>query len=309
VELTAVHFVGHSANVMCRVTADVDGRGGDFALRICDPDRTTPQLEAECAWMSAIAEETSVRCAAPLTTVDGAHVAELPVRELDAHRRCILFPWVDGAQVEEPRPEHLRRLGETTAALHNHADGYSRGTPVDRPNADWPAMFDRFLRGDVTAAWEDHPGPAMTDEESAVFADAAARVQDEIEAVATDANHGLIHADLHLWNVVYADGEPWPIDFDDCHYAHYMTDAATPLFHLPRSDREQELADAYFAGYETTRPLPADWRQQVATFRAARCFSLADWILSWRREDHEGSGSEALAAFTQQLRAYLRMPS
>jgi len=311
-ELTAWRFVGHSENVVCRLTARAGGRARAYALRVGKPGRySTAQIEAECAWINAIARETPVRCLAPLTTRDGAHVAEIPVPELAAHRRCSLFPWVTGAQVDEPQPDHLRQLGETTAALHNHADVYSRGARVDRPSAEWPDILARFLKGDLTAAWEDHQGPAMTDDARAVFAEAAARVRAEAAAFPTDADHGLIHADLHLHNVVYADGDLWPIDFDDCQYGHYMTDAATTLFHLgrPRGDGQQPLVDAYFEGYVTGRRLPADWERQVATFGAVRFFSMADWILSWRREDHMGPGSAMLASFATHLRDYLTSPA
>ncbi len=309
-ELTSMAMVGHSENVIYRVTGA--GRDGSrqYALRISNPDHySTAQLEAECAWINAIARDTSVRCAAPLAAPDGAHVVELPVRELGVHRRCSLFPWIEGEQVEEAQPGHLRTLGRTTAALHNHADVYSRGARVDRPDADWPELLARFIRGDLTAAWEDHPGPTTTDTERAVFAEAAERVREEVGGIPTDTDYGLIHADLHLWNVVYRDGEPWPLDFDDCHYAHYITDAATTFFCLPRNDRQEELADAYFEGYAAARPLPTDWRPQVATFSAARCFSMADWMLDWRREDHMGSGSAMLTGLAEQLRDYLASPA
>jgi Ser/Thr protein kinase RdoA (MazF antagonist) len=305
-QMTETRLVGHSENIVCRVTANAEGQERHYALRVSNPDHySTAQIEAECAWVSAIARDTPVRCVAPLATSDGRHVVELPIHELGVLRRCSVFPWIAGEQVGEPRPDHLRKLGETTAALHNHADVYSHGEPVDRPVADWAALLGPFLRGDITAAWEDHPGPATTDDDRAVFADAAARLRHEVESIATGTDYGLIHADLHFGNVVCRDGELWPIDFDDCHHAHYMTDVATTLFQLHRSDGKEESVDAYIEAYAATRPLPADWRAQVATFSAARCFTAADWVLGWRREDHMGSATQALTTCATQLRDYV----
>ena len=299
-------FVAHSENVVYRVTAQRDGAFHEYALRISGPTRyTTPQLEAECRWIAAIGRETSVAAPEPVATPDGSRVVEVAVPELPAPRRCAMFPWLRGEKTDPPRPEHLRALGVVTAALHNHADTYGREAHTDRPAADWASLLAPFARGELIAAWEGYTGPVVTDEERLVYMQAAKRLGEAIGRIPTDRDHGLIHADLHLWNVVYHDGTPCPIDFDDCHFAPYMTDVATTLWHHANDPQSPALRDAYIEGYRTTRPTPSDWESQVAVFMAARCFSMMDWILGWRREDHMGSGSQAASNFVPQLRAYL----
>lgn len=44
------------------------------------------------------------------------------------------------------------------------------------------------------------------------------------------ATFGLIHADLHLDNVLFAGGEARPIDFDDCGLGHWLYDIAVTLW-------------------------------------------------------------------------------
>ena len=301
-------FVGHSENVVYRVTARQAGVDHEYALRISNPTRcTTPQIEAECRWIAAITRETSVVSPEPLLTPDGRHLVEVALPGLPAPRRCALFPWLRGELIDAPRPEHLHALGVVTAALHNHADTYGRDEQIDRPTADWEALLAPFARGEFVAAWESYTEPVVTDAERLVYAEAAARLEENIRGIPTDRDYGLIHADLHLGNVLYHDGEPRPIDFDDCHFAPYMTDVATTLWQL-HGDNQVALRAAYMEGYETTRPAPDDWERQVAAFMAARYFSMMDWMLGWRREDHMGSASQAMSDSARKLRAYLDSP-
>jgi Ser/Thr protein kinase RdoA (MazF antagonist) len=305
-QMIEAEFVAHSENVVYRVTAQREGTRYEYALRISGPTRyTTAQLEAECRWIAAINRETSVAAPEPVATPDGRRVVEVPAPELSAPRRCAMFPWLRGEKTDPPRAEHLRALGVVTAALHNHADTYGPEAQVDRPAADWASLLAPFVRGEFVAAWEGYTEPVVTDEERRVYMQAAERLSEAIRRIPRDRDYGLIHADLHLWNVVYHDGAPRPIDFDDCHFAPYMTDVATTLWHHAKDAQSPALRDAYIEGYHTTRPTPSDWENQVAVFMAARCFSMMDWILGWRREDHMGSGSQAASNFVPQLRAYL----
>lgn len=241
----------------------------------------------------------------PLRMRDGAYVTEIAAPELAASRRCAVFRWVEGEPVDEPRPHHLTRLGAMTAELHNHADTYAPDTPVERPRANWPGTFARFVRGDISATWGGPRLDVATEEERRVFMDAAALLTETTSAHPNDRDYGLIHADLHQWNVLYHDGEPRPIDFDDCQFAPYMQDVATTLWYLVEDDDYPTLRDAYLAGYRARRDMPADWIEQVDVFMAARYLSMLGWILIWPKEDHIGSGAAAVSLYARRLSEYL----
>ncbi|MBT3268455.1 phosphotransferase [Candidatus Poribacteria bacterium] len=306
VEAIAAELVGHSVNVVYRVTAERDGHRRDYALRISDPARySTQQIEAECRWISAVNRETSVVSPEPLLAADGRHVVEIAPPGVPIPRRCALFAWLHGEQIDAPRPEHMRRLGAMTAELHNHADTYAPAEGIDRAHTNWEGMLARFVRGDVSAAWEGYVGTVATEDQLRVFMGAAARLTAAIREIPIDRDYGLIHADLHQWNVLYHDGEPRPIDFDDCLLSPYMTDVATTLWYLQDDEQFPALREACIAGYETRRDLPVDWQNQLAVFLAARYFAMLDWALSWPREDHMWSGLQAVSRYAERLHAYL----
>ena len=195
-----------------------------------------------------------------------------------------------------------------TAELHNHADTYSPAEGIGRSHADWSRMLARFVQGDLSVTWEGHAAPAATEDQRQVFMDAASRLTQAIREIPVDRDYGLIHADLHLHNVLYQDGEPRPIDFDDCLLASYMTDLATTLWYFQRDEQYPAFRDACIAGYETRRDLPAGWQRQVSVFTTARYFSMLDWVLGWPRENHMWSGSQAVSRYADRLRLYLDSP-
>ncbi len=258
--------------------------------------------------MAAVARDASVTPPEPLSTDDGEYIADVSVAGLPVSRRCAVFRWLEGDAIDEPRPAHVRSLGAMTAELHNHADTYTPHTPVDRPDANWPSILTRFIEGHFSASWAGHDDDVVTADDRDVFMRAATRLTKEIAAIPRDRDCGLIHADLHQWNVLYHDGAPRPIDFDDCHFAPYMTDVATTLWYLQDDDDFPALRDAYLAGYRTRRDTPPDWESQVAVFAAARYMSMLSWILVWPTEHHVWSGTETMARYARRLSEYLDTP-
>jgi Ser/Thr protein kinase RdoA (MazF antagonist) len=87
---------------------------------------------------------------------------------------------------------------------------------------------------------------------------------------------GLIHADLHLGNVLFRGGHAVPIDFDDCGYAHYLYDLAVPIADNLDHDDWQSLKDALYEGYQTVRPLPRG-TEDMKVFVAGRLIALLLW--------------------------------
>lgn len=44
--------------------------------------------------------------------------------------------------------------------------------------------------------------------------------------------YGLIHSDLHQWNMLHDGGELWPIDFDNLHYDWFLSDFTTVIINV-----------------------------------------------------------------------------
>ena len=95
---------------------------------------------------------------------------------------------------------------------------------------------------------------------------------------------GLVHADLHMWNVLTADGVGRPIDFDDCGFGWLAFDwAVTSIWSLGHPNAEA-AKDAWLEGYERVRPFPAEQREAFDLMVLARTFEMLGWVAS--RADH-----------------------
>ena len=70
-----------------------------------------------------------------------------------------------------------------------------------------------------------------------------------------DSDHGLIHADLHLWNAVFAGGRVQLIDFDDCGFGPRLYDLAVALWEQRDSPGYPEFRAALLAGYLGVRDI------------------------------------------------------
>ena len=87
------------------------------------------------------------------------------------------------------------------------------------------------------------------------------------------AGYGLIHADLHLGNVLDHYGQARPIDFDDAAWGHYAVDLAIAADSVPEA-----LRPVLLGGYQTVGPLPPGYDEHQATLLAARRLFLATCI-------------------------------
>ena len=55
-------------------------------------------------------------------------------------------------------------------------------------------------------------------------------IKDWLLSLPTDRDsYGLIHSDLHQWNMLYDGRELWPIDFDNLHYDWFLSDFTTVI--------------------------------------------------------------------------------
>lgn len=285
----------------------------------------TPTVEsvgAELAWLAALHRDTSLEVPAPVPTRAGPLLTVAATPDMSEPHICVLLRWLDGRGLNAGlTPVHMERVGELTARLQEHATlfgpppGFPRGR-VDYPVESARRLPDPFAPAVITAV---HTLVTTTlgTKEAALVAKVIARVQAAEEALGITgidwrspeghpATFGLIHADLHHYNLLFARGTVKAIDFDDCGFGPHLYDLAVTLNELLRRATYPALRAGLLAGYRRVRPLSAEHEMYLDTFIALRQLQDALWVLEQREhpaisEDWAAEGRQRLAS----LQAFL----
>jgi Ser/Thr protein kinase RdoA (MazF antagonist) len=119
--------------------------------------------------------------------------------------------------------------------------------------------------------------------------------------------YGLIHADLYPENVLFKDGEVYPIDFEDCGFGYWLWDMAIALCLWPWTEEWRWRRDAFLEGYARVRTLPQSQIRHLDLFMAAQYATMVLWASLFikddpaRREEHEAWREEEGAKLLRYL--------
>jgi Ser/Thr protein kinase RdoA (MazF antagonist) len=243
-------FIAHEENATFRH----DSPAGRLLVRVHRPQRhggdidSAAAVRSELAWLQAIRAETDLQVPEPVTAKDGATTVQASAA--GETRVCSVLRWMDGRIMEDSsRPVHLRRLGEAMARLHDQSDEWTPPPGFVRIRWDHETFFgDGMVYGETPAAgcWELLPA-----ELRARFEAVGARMADVVE----QGDFGLIHADLHLGNAVFQQGDVKLIDFDDCGRGPRLYELAVALWELRDEPHYPPYRDALLQGYLAHRDL------------------------------------------------------
>jgi Ser/Thr protein kinase RdoA (MazF antagonist) len=289
----SVRIISRSENVVCRVTmAD----GHPAVLRLHRPGyNDLKQLQSEVAWVRSL-HAGGLGVPLPVATAAGDYYATVDVCGTPHHVGVI--EWVAGEPLGQPASvatapaaERYRQIGELAAAIRAHdahwtaPDGFTRR----RWDADGlvgpEPLWGRF--------WE---VVQLTPRQRDVFAAARAQLETHLRALSTGPDRfGLIHADLHLGNLM-ADGDMLTvIDFDDAGFGWFAYELAVALHPVLTTPELSTLLDAIVEGYQSAHPLDHDERADIETFLVLRSLMIVGW-LSARPEIPTYQHFERLAA-------------
>ncbi len=207
-----MELVNYSENITYRV--DDTHTGERFALRVHRPEYHTLQnIESELTWMAALARQGKVSTPMPVPAPDGTLVQGAGAPGVPHDRYCVLFRWIDGEFPDEDRlTESFGPLGEITARLHAHAQGWKPPAGFKRQTWDLDFMFGEYP---IWGTWQD--GMGLSGNDRKLLDRLVARLRQRLDQFGRSPERfGLIHADLRLANLLVEDGETKVIDFDDC---------------------------------------------------------------------------------------------
>ena len=162
---------------------------------------------------------------------------------------------IPGETLSEKTPELIRNLGTLVGRMHHVSETIELPHWFIRPryDADWfTAKIEAAIGSDTDTSAAELAKLTSLSLRFSQFVTEHGEARDVF---------GLIHSDLEPHNIIISDGQPCPIDVMAFGFGYYLSDMLTLSRHL--SEEEQTIL---FEGYQEIRPLPTDYRQQLALF-------------------------------------------
>jgi len=267
-EVKKLSLVTHLFNTTFKIQTT---QGEKYAIRINTNSKREPEeMNAEVAWVDALARDTDLWVPVPQKTRQGELIAEAPSDKMGRNLRGVVYSWLPGPNVgPKMRPEITHAMGEATAKMHRHAEGFQmpKGAklyPLKDPLFGYPYI----LREKAPAL--DHSLFLRVFEESVPLIQ---RLQSGPQIP--------IHYDVHMWNVKWTRGRLSVFDFDDTIMGVPVFDAYVTLFYLRNRDDWPDLEAAYLEGLGRKVTAMGVTKDEFELLVASRAILLANELFRW----------------------------
>jgi len=288
-------LINLSENATYRI--DDAATGKRYALRVHrDGYHSRAGIASELAWLMALREDGVVITPKPVKGLDGERIQSVGHPAMPRPRHVVLFDWETGEEPSEK--DHLfdkfTLLGEVTARMHRHSEGWTRPAGFERHTWDFEtSLGERPHWG----RWQD--GMGLDAEKEALFARTVALIGKRLAAFGQGPDRfGLIHCDMRLANLLVDGDTVKVLDFDDCGLSWHLYDAATAVSFFEHEPHVPALMAAWVAGYRKVIDLPAADEAEIPTFVMLRPMILVAWIGSHAETDLAKSMGVAYTAST-----------
>lgn len=260
--------VSHSFNSTFYIT---DDKTNKYSLRVnLNFSRDKSAITAEHKWLSDINNWKKINVPQPIKTLNGQTYAHVYSKNLEFFFDCTLAHWIEGEEIgDEPTNSQLIELGRIMALMHENSAGLPRSAYPGFPDID-----------SVFMDMQNNLDKTTTISEDLELVDLLSRAQKDAETAFTDlAAHEskmLIHADLHMGNVIQNHEELTIIDFDDAGYGYSSQDLSIAIFYLRDNlEKEHKLLE----GYKSIRAIPEGLFSTLERLLVARQILLLNTLL------------------------------
>ncbi len=280
-----LQLVGISENVTFR--ADDDRSGQAYVLRLHRPGyHTAAELDSERVWLAAL-RDFGISVPTPVGAPDGRYFVPVEVGGREV-RQVGLNVWAPGEIVGELLTAHDRntdatgppeiaapfsQLGGLMAAMHNQAAGWTPPSSFRRHRLDLDGLL-----GDAPfwgPFWEN---PVLDERERELLITARDHCRERLRRYGEPRRtFSMIHADLHLANLLTCDGQLSVIDFDDAGFGWHQYDIAVAMFHSRDTADFRAARQAFLHSYRTVRPISDDDLALVPMFELIRGMAILGW--------------------------------
>lgn len=244
VQVQRLSFLNLSENAVYEVAAQ-DGRR--YILRLHRPDYQSPEsIRSELFWLDALTRDTALSVPRPVRSLQGRLLEHASTQALPQGRHAVLFERLPGRMVGRTYGvPTMRKLGALLAQLHLHAQSLERPAWFARRRLSAPVCVgpeglfgDPLKVPDLSAGYRD------------LMAQVNARVMRELaDYEARGDRMGLIHNDLHFYNLLTDQGELRALDFDDCVVSYWMSDLMIAIRMMRKRPDQPRLREALLEGY------------------------------------------------------------
>lgn len=277
------------------ITFKVDTTANErYLLRIHSEKMSKEELCSELEWLRFLGKTDTFTVPQGVADREGSYVIEVE-NVLDLSACATLMRWVEGEAVDghlnENHISHMRNMGILLAQLHQATASF-----VPSANFVRPTWCEESFKRDLSHL-EQNYGCFLTEDGFRLYQSAADKILDHLATMQkNDRNYGLIHADLHLGNIVFRDEKPFPIDFARCGFGYYLYDIAQLLSGGLYPIQRQIVLE----GYESIRSLDDGYVQTL------ECFFVMAAIESCSIHSSDPRETESLIEQQPYLQAVIR---
>ena len=250
---TRICYIQQSDTITFKIETEEDRC---YLLRIHINGMSKEVIESELMWLNGLSSCADVTVPTAIVSRAGLYVVEV-VTDQDVRMCVTLMKWLEGELSDNGLTDHqVMNAGAMMARLHEAAATFTPPYNFKRPT--WgiesfrkemtrlELYYERFLSKE---AWKS-------------YQEAAEKIEIQLTSMKRNERHyGIIHADLHLGNIIFKDDQPFPIDFGRCGYGYHLYDIAGTLVGLHPYQRR-----LFIQGYESVRELEVDYEQNLSGF-------------------------------------------
>jgi len=283
-----LEFIGFSEHVTyCIRTAGED----KHLLRIHLDRRSQAEIRSELFFLEALQGVEGIHAPAGVPDRNGETVVELSADNGDFPSYVTLLKWVDGLPAEGRLTDRqVDNIGKLLRRLHQAGEQFVPPASFIRPH--WGRQsFDEAM-----TRLSRYYSSFLTELEWRLYGQAAAKIQTELVGMKKDGHsYGLIHADLHIGNIVFDEDDPRPIDFGRCGFGYFLYDMAAILLALGPEQRRDLLR-----AYDETREVREDEVKQL------ECFFIMTMMENYSHHAPNPLGWEGMRAEQPYALAYIQ---
>ncbi|MFM1758420.1 MAG: hypothetical protein RL193_997 [Actinomycetota bacterium] len=268
IQIEEIKNICHSFNSTFCVK---DANSNKYSLRVnLNFTRDKSAIASEHKWLAEINDLKCINVPRPLETTKDQPFAHVFSQNLSFAFDCTMAHWIEGVEIgDQPTDTNLFELGRIMALMHEQSASFSRSDYSGFPDVDSVFMDMQNHLSKTNLITEDLELKALlsrAQQDSATAFTDLAKYEPKI----------LIHADLHMGNVIQKDDKLTIIDFDDAGFGYPSQDLSIAIFYL-RDDpaKEREL----LTGYQLVRELPAGLDSNLERLLLARQLLLLNTLL------------------------------